>query len=45
MQLGVLGLSTKISITAAIAKCLAIRCDSLGYESWWSGEDVVLPSA
>lgn len=44
MKLGVFGLNSKICSNAAIVTRLAERCESLGYESWWVGEHVVLPS-
>jgi probable F420-dependent oxidoreductase len=44
MQLGVFGLNMNAAITAEATKRWAARCESLGYESWWAGEHIVLPS-
>ncbi len=44
MKLGVFGLNSKIASVPGIVTRLAARCESLGYESWWAGEHVVLPS-
>ena len=44
VKLGVFGLNSKIATTPGIVTRLAARCESLGYESWWAGEHVVLPS-
>ncbi len=44
MKLGVFGLNSKATIGASATTRLAARCEELGYESWWVGEHVVLPS-
>jgi probable F420-dependent oxidoreductase len=44
MKLGVFGLNSKATIGPAATARLAVRCEALGYESWWAGEHVVLPS-
>jgi probable F420-dependent oxidoreductase len=44
VKLGVFGLNSKVATAPAVLKRLAVRCESLGYESWWAGEHVVLPS-
>jgi len=44
IKLGVFGLNSKVGANPDIVTRLAARCESLGYESWWAGEHVVLPS-
>src|SRR3954447_26374799 len=44
MKLGVFGLNSKVGADPAVVTRLAEQCESLGYESWWAGEHVVLPS-
>jgi probable F420-dependent oxidoreductase len=44
MRLGVFGLNTSIGISGDVTARLATRCEALGYDSWWAGEHVVLPS-
>ena len=44
MQLGVFGLNSKIGVDPAVVRRVARRCEDLGYDSWWVGEHVVLPS-
>ena len=44
MKLGIFGLNMKAAIEPDVTARLARRCEELGYESWWAGEHVVLPS-
>ena len=44
MKLGIFGLNSKATSGPAATARLAKRCEELGYESWWVGEHVVLPS-
>ncbi|MEO7369513.1 MAG: TIGR03619 family F420-dependent LLM class oxidoreductase [Ilumatobacteraceae bacterium] len=44
MKLGIFGLNSKATCGPAATVRLAKRCEALGYESWWVGEHVVLPS-
>ena len=44
VKLGVFGLNSKATSGPAGTTRLARRCEELGYESWWAGEHVVLPS-
>jgi probable F420-dependent oxidoreductase len=44
MKLGVFGISAGTTFRGDATARLARRCEDLGYESWWSGEHVVLPS-
>ncbi len=44
MKLGVFGLNSKATIGPTATARLAKRCEDLGYDSWWVGEHVVLPS-
>lgn len=44
VKLGVFGLNSKATSGPAATARLARRCETLGYESWWVGEHVVLPS-
>lgn len=44
MKLGVFGLNSKATCGPAATARLARRCEELGYDSWWAGEHVVLPS-
>jgi probable F420-dependent oxidoreductase len=44
VKLGVFGLNSKATISPAATARLARRCEDLGYDSWWVGEHVVLPS-
>jgi probable F420-dependent oxidoreductase len=43
MKIGVMGLSSGAMITAEATRRLAPLAESLGYDSWWNGEHVVLP--
>ena len=45
MKLGAFGLNSgRLGTDPAVTRRLVDRCESLGYESWWAGEHVVLPS-
>jgi hypothetical protein len=44
VKLGIFGLNTKATCGPAATARLAKRCEELGYDSWWVGEHVVLPS-
>jgi probable F420-dependent oxidoreductase len=44
MKLGVFGLNSKATSRPSATTRLAKRCEELGYDSWWVGEHVVLPS-
>jgi probable F420-dependent oxidoreductase len=44
MKLGVFGISSGRTIAPGPTARLAGRCEELGYDSWWAGEHVVLPS-
>jgi probable F420-dependent oxidoreductase len=44
MRIGVNGLSAKAAVPADATARLARLAEQLGYESWWVGEHVVLPS-
>ena len=44
MKLGVFGLNSKVAAAGEMVKWFAPRCEELGYDSWWAGEHVVLPS-
>ena len=44
MQLGVFGVNSGVTFGPEVTLRLARRCEELGYESWWAGEHVVLPS-
>ena len=44
MKLGVFGLNSKATSGPVATARLAKRCEELGYDSWWVGEHVVLPS-
>jgi probable F420-dependent oxidoreductase len=44
VKLGVFGLNSKATSGPAATERLANRCEELGYDSWWAGEHVVLPS-
>ena len=44
MKLGVFGISSGRTIGPGPTARLAGRCEELGYDSWWAGEHVVLPS-
>ncbi|MEO6122666.1 MAG: TIGR03619 family F420-dependent LLM class oxidoreductase [Ilumatobacteraceae bacterium] len=44
MKLGVFGLNSKVGVSPAVVRPLVDLCESLGFESWWAGEHVVLPS-
>jgi len=44
MKLGVFGLNTKATMAPDTTMRMAARCEQLGYESWWAGEHVVLPT-
>jgi probable F420-dependent oxidoreductase len=44
MQLGIFGVNSSITHVPGATARLARLCEELGYESWWAGEHVVLPS-
>jgi probable F420-dependent oxidoreductase len=44
MELGVFGLNAKAAHGPAATARLARRAEELGYESWWVGEHVVVPT-
>ncbi|WAL69487.1 TIGR03619 family F420-dependent LLM class oxidoreductase [Amycolatopsis cynarae] len=44
MELGVFGLNAKAPLAPGHTAQLARRAEELGYDSWWAGEHVVLPS-
>jgi probable F420-dependent oxidoreductase len=44
VKLGVFGLNSKATSGPTATARLAKRCEELGYDSWWVGEHVVLPS-
>jgi probable F420-dependent oxidoreductase len=44
VKLGAFGLNSKATSGPAATVRLVKRCEELGYESWWVGEHVVLPS-
>jgi probable F420-dependent oxidoreductase len=44
VKLGVFGLNSKATSGPAATARLAKRCEALGYDSWWAGEHVALPS-
>jgi len=44
MHLGVFGINSYTTHGPEATVRLARRCEELGYESWWAGEHVVLPS-
>ncbi|MCB0955612.1 MAG: TIGR03619 family F420-dependent LLM class oxidoreductase [Ilumatobacteraceae bacterium] len=44
MDLGVFGINSFRTYRPGDTARLARRCEALGYESWWAGEHVVLPS-
>jgi probable F420-dependent oxidoreductase len=44
MELGVFGLNAKAAHGPAATALLARRAEELGYESWWVGEHVVVPT-
>lgn len=44
MKLGVFGINSRTTIGPGPTARLAARCEALGYESWWAGEHVVLPT-
>jgi probable F420-dependent oxidoreductase len=44
MQLGIFGINSSITHGPGATGRLARLCEELGYESWWAGEHVVLPS-
>lgn len=44
MRLGVFGINSGVTYGPAPTLRLAQRCERLGYDSWWAGEHVVLPS-
>ncbi|MBI5089532.1 MAG: TIGR03619 family F420-dependent LLM class oxidoreductase [Actinobacteria bacterium] len=44
MKLGVFGINSGTTFGPAATSRLAARCEALGYESWWAGEHVVVPS-
>lgn len=44
MHLGVFGINSYTTHGPEATIRLARRCEELGYESWWAGEHVVLPS-
>jgi probable F420-dependent oxidoreductase len=44
MRLGVFGINSGTTFGPSTTLRFARRCEELGYESWWAGEHVVLPS-
>lgn len=44
MQLGIFGINSSTTYGPDATARLARLCEELGYESWWAGEHVVLPS-
>ena len=44
MKLGIFGLNMNAGAAPEVTMRLAQRCEELGYESWWAGEHIVLPS-
>jgi len=44
MRLGVFGINSGRTFGPASTLRFARRCEELGYDSWWAGEHVVLPS-
>jgi probable F420-dependent oxidoreductase len=44
MHLGVFGIGSGSTYGPGATARIALRCEELGYESWWAGEHVVLPS-
>lgn len=44
MKLGIAGLGAKAAIPPDVTRRLARLAEDLGYESWWVGDHVVLPS-
>ena len=44
MQLGVFGINSGVTYGPGPTARLALHCEELGYDSWWAGEHVVLPS-
>jgi probable F420-dependent oxidoreductase len=44
VKLGVFGMNGRVGTDRDTLVRLVDRCESLGYESWWVGEHVVLPS-
>lgn len=44
MKLGIFGLNMNTAVAPDVTVRLAQRCEELGYESWWAGEHIVLPS-
>jgi len=44
MQLGVFGMNSGATYGPGPTARLALRCEELGYDSWWAGEHVVVPS-
>lgn len=44
MELGVFGINSGATFGPGPTARLAMRCEELGYDSWWAGEHVVLPS-
>ncbi|MGE0000143.1 MAG: TIGR03619 family F420-dependent LLM class oxidoreductase [Ilumatobacteraceae bacterium] len=44
MKIGVFGINSGKTFGAAATSRLAALCEDLGYDSWWAGEHVVVPS-
>src|SRR6478735_4549132 len=44
MKLRIFGLNMNAGAAPEVTMRLAQRCEELGYESWWAGEHIVLPS-
>jgi probable F420-dependent oxidoreductase len=44
MEVGVFGINSGATFGPGATARLAARCEQLGYDSWWAGEHVVLPS-
>jgi probable F420-dependent oxidoreductase len=44
MKIGVFGINSGKTFGAPATARLAARCEELGYDSWWAGEHVVVPS-
>lgn len=44
MQIGVFGMNSGATYGPGPSARLALRCEELGYDSWWAGEHVVVPS-
>lgn len=44
MQIGVFGMNSGATYGPGPSARLALRCEEPGYDSWWAGEHVVVPS-